>query len=145
MNTPNKRFIKYHTDPPSPKQAWKFESLAGIGLPDDIRTKGGAGLAIGTLISAKDFGTKVADVLLPGVCFVTDFSPTGVPKIATIVDKKYLNGITIAQLRAAGSSLAKVAKVRAAQPDTVTVKRHTISEASIPDSFNDVLVVRRVR
>jgi len=145
MNNPNKKFIKYHTDSPSPKQAWKFESLAGIGLPSDIRTKGGAGLAIGTLIDAEAAGTKVPDVLLPGGCFVTDFTPMGVPKITTIVDKKYLSGITIAQLKAAGSSLAKIAKVRASQPDTVTVKRNTISEATTPDSFNEVLVVRRCR
>ena len=117
MDTPNLKLIKDINDPPSPKMKRKFMELTKKNFEPDIRVKGGAGLAIATVVNvlnATEHSGHKADagaVFLPAECFCAKFSEaTGRGLMSSLVDKKYEVGYQVCMLGRAAGSFSRVAQ-----------------------------------
>jgi len=132
--------LHYINDPPSPKMKRLFFSLTGKRFEPDIRVKGGAGLAIATVVEAMQIAevpkSKVGQITLAAACFCAKFSETtGHALPSSLVDEKYRDGYQVAMLGKATkefnrASLATGRKKHA--PRVHGVRRSSMSSLEAP-------------
>ena len=115
MDVPNLKYIKDINDPPSPKMKRLFMGLTGKRFEPDIRVKGGAGLAIATVVNVLQAGLAkrmVGGVVLPAECFCYEFSETtGKGLMSKLVDDKYRDGYAVAMLGRAAKEFNRASLV----------------------------------
>jgi hypothetical protein len=150
MDTPNIKYIKDINSPPSPKMKRAFLSLTGKRFEPDIRVKGGAGLAIATVVTAMQTAelpkSRVGQVILPAACFCSKYSEsTGHALPSSLVDEKYRDGYMVSQLGKAlkefnRASLATGRKKHVAK--AVKVKRSAAISLEAP-KLEELTQVRR--